>query len=110
MWFWPTGKPFGINHFDVEPDIVVLAKGITSGYMPLGATACKSFVVEDMPVFMHVHTYNNHPVSTATGLKNLEIISGLTGRELGRGGGRSTGRDCARCPTTPVLGTCGAWG
>ena len=72
--FGRTGKLFGIEHFDVEPDIVVMAKGITSGYMPLGATACKRFVVEDMPVFMHVHTYNNHPVSTATGLRNLEII------------------------------------
>jgi adenosylmethionine-8-amino-7-oxononanoate aminotransferase len=51
-----------------------MAKGITSGYMPLGATACKRFIVDDMPVFMHVHTYNNHPVSTATGLKNVEII------------------------------------
>lgn len=69
-----TGKTFAVNHFGVEPDILVLAKGITSGYMPLGATACKRFVVEDMPVFMHVHTYNNHPVSTATGLKNVEII------------------------------------
>ena len=72
--FGRTGKMFGINHFGVEPDIVVMAKGISSGYMPLGATACKRFVVEDMPVFMHVHTYNNHPVSTATGMKNLEII------------------------------------
>ena len=72
--FGRTGKMFGIEHFGVEPDIVIMAKGITSGYMPLGATACKRFVVEDMPVFMHVHTYNNHPVSTATGMKNVEII------------------------------------
>lgn len=72
--FGRTGKMFGIEHFDIEPDVVVMAKGITSGYMPLGATACKRFVAEDMPVFMHVHTYSNHPVSTATGAKNLEII------------------------------------
>jgi adenosylmethionine-8-amino-7-oxononanoate aminotransferase len=72
--FGRTGKMYGIQHFGVEPDLVVMAKGISSGYMPLGATACKRFVVEDMPTFMHVHTYNNHPVSTATGLKNIEII------------------------------------
>ncbi|MBN1315711.1 MAG: aspartate aminotransferase family protein [Anaerolineales bacterium] len=72
--FGRTGKMFGIEHYGVEPDVLVMAKGISSGYMPLGATACKRFVVEDMPVFMHVHTYNNHPVSTAAGLKNVEII------------------------------------
>lgn len=72
--FGRTGKMFGIEHFGVEPDIVTMAKGITSGYIPLGATACKSFVVENMPRFMHVHTYNNHPVSTITGHKNVEII------------------------------------
>lgn len=72
--FGRTGKMFAIDHFGVEPDLVVMAKGISSGYMPLGATACRSFVVEDMSAFMHVHTYNNHPVSAATGLKNVEII------------------------------------
>jgi len=72
--FGRTGKMFAIDHFGVEPDIVVMAKGITSGYAPLGATACKRFIVEDMPVFMHVHTYSNHPISTLMGLKNIEII------------------------------------
>ncbi len=72
--FGRTGKMFGIDHFGVEPDLITMAKGISSGYVPLGATACKRFVVEEMPVFMHVHTYNNHPVTTATGLKNVEII------------------------------------
>ncbi len=72
--FGRTGKMFAITHFGVEPDLLVMAKGISSGYMPLGATAAKRYIVEDMPTFMHVHTYNNHPVSTATGLKNLEII------------------------------------
>ncbi len=72
--FGRTGKMFAITHFGVEPDLLVMAKGISSGYMPLGATAAKRYIVEDMPTFMHVHTYNNHPVSTATGLKNVEII------------------------------------
>jgi adenosylmethionine-8-amino-7-oxononanoate aminotransferase len=72
--FGRTGRTFGIDHFGVEPDIITMAKGITSGYAPLGATACKRFVVEEMPVFMHVHTYNNHPVTTAAGFKNVEII------------------------------------
>lgn len=79
--FGRTGKMFAIEHFGVEPDILVMAKGITSGYAPLGATACKRFIVEGMPVFMHVHTYNNHPISTLMGLKNIEIIEreGLVG-------------------------------
>jgi adenosylmethionine-8-amino-7-oxononanoate aminotransferase len=72
--FGRTGKMFAAEHFGLEPDLVVMAKGITSGYAPLGATACKRFIVEDMPVFMHVHTYTNHPVSTTAGAKNIEII------------------------------------
>jgi adenosylmethionine-8-amino-7-oxononanoate aminotransferase len=72
--FGRTGKMFGIEHFNIQPDIMTMAKGITSGYVPLGAAGCSDKVWEPIEVLMHLHTYGNHPVSCATGIKNIEII------------------------------------
>ena len=72
--FGRTGKMFGIEHFNIQPDIMTMAKGITSGYVPLGAVGCSDKVWEPIEVLMHLHTYGNHPVSCATGIKNIEII------------------------------------
>ncbi|WFT77027.1 aspartate aminotransferase family protein [Halobacillus naozhouensis] len=79
--FGRTGKMFGFMHTeDVEPDIVTMAKGLTSGYLPLGATAVKSDIYEkfketgDHNHFRHVSTYGGHPASCAVALKNIEII------------------------------------
>jgi putrescine---pyruvate transaminase len=51
-----------------------MAKGITSGYVPLGAVGCTEKVMKPIEVFEHLHTYGNHPVSCAAGLKNIEIM------------------------------------
>ncbi|GGC84482.1 putative aminotransferase YhxA [Thalassobacillus devorans] len=79
--FGRTGKMFGFMHADgVQPDIVTMAKGLTSGYLPLGATAVKSEIYEkfkeagDHNHFRHVSTYGGHPASCAVALKNIEII------------------------------------
>jgi len=72
--FGRTGKNFGHEHFDVRPDMITMAKGITSGYVPLGAVGCTDRVSDNLDVFMHLHTYGNHPVSCAAGLKTLEIM------------------------------------
>ena len=72
--FGRTGKWFGVQHFDIEPDIITMAKGITSGYVPLGAVGCTEKVMEPVDVFQHLHTYGNHPVSCAAALKNLDIL------------------------------------
>jgi len=72
--FGRTGKMFGVEHFGIEPDIITMAKGITSGYVPLGAVGCTEKVVEPIETFMHLHTYGNHPVSCAAGIKCLEIM------------------------------------
>ena len=72
--FGRTGKWFGVQHFGIEPDIITMAKGISSGYVPLGAVGCTDEVMEPIDVFQHLHTYGNHPVSCAAALKNLEII------------------------------------
>ena len=72
--FGRTGKMFGFEHFDINPDIITLAKGITSGYVPLGAVGCTDEVMEPIEIFNHLHTYGNHPVPCAAGLKTIEIL------------------------------------
>jgi adenosylmethionine-8-amino-7-oxononanoate aminotransferase len=72
--FGRTGRWFGIDHFDIQPDIMTMAKGISSGYLPLGAVGVTDEVMDPIDIFQHLHTYGNHPVSCATALKNIEII------------------------------------
>ncbi len=72
--FGRTGKWFGIEHFDIQPDIITMAKGISSGYVPLGGVGCTDEVLEPIEIFQHLHTYGNHPVGCAAALKNIEII------------------------------------
>lgn len=72
--FGRTGRWFGVEHFGISPDIITMAKGITSGYVPLGAIGCTDLVIKPVESFEHLHTYANHPVSCAAGLKNLAII------------------------------------
>ncbi len=72
--FGRTGKWFGIDHFDIQPDIITMAKGLSSGYVPLGGIGCTDEVMDPIEIFMHVHTYSNHPVACGAGLKNIEIM------------------------------------
>ncbi len=72
--FGRTGLWFGIEHFKIKPDLMTMAKGISSGYVPLGAVGCTRQVVEPIQVLNHLHTYGNHPVACAAALKNLEIM------------------------------------
>ncbi|MEK4030048.1 aspartate aminotransferase family protein [Pseudobacillus sp. FSL P4-0506] len=79
--FGRTGKMFGFMHSaGVQPDIVTMAKGLTSGYLPLGATAVHSRIYEKFKEkgtdnhLRHVSTYGGHPASCAVALKNIEII------------------------------------
>lgn len=78
--FGRTGKPFGFMNYDVQPDIVTMAKGITSAYLPLSATAVKREIFEAFTgtdaydYFRHVNTFGGSPVSCAVALKNIEIF------------------------------------
>jgi adenosylmethionine-8-amino-7-oxononanoate aminotransferase len=74
--FGRTGKWFGVEHFGIQPDIMTMAKGISSGYVPLGGVGCTDAVLEPIEIFQHLHTYGNHPVSCAAALKNIEIMQG----------------------------------
>ncbi len=72
--FGRTGKWFGIDHFDIQPDMITMAKGMTSGYVPLGAVGCTDNVMAPIEMINHLHTYGSHPVSCAAGLKVVEIM------------------------------------
>lgn len=72
--FGRTGRWFGVDHTGVVPDIMVLAKGLTSGYAPMAAAVARREIADALPVFLDVHTYGGHPVSAAAALANLTII------------------------------------
>jgi 4-aminobutyrate--pyruvate transaminase len=76
--FGRTGSMFGVEQFSVQPDIVSIAKGVTSGYIPLGAVGVSDSIYEQMlepdAMFMHGFTYSGHPVGCAVGLANIDII------------------------------------
>jgi len=78
--FGRTGRWFGLSHWDVEPDMVSFAKGVTSGYLPLGGIIVSKAIKEVMDSvkpedrWMHAYTYSGHATCCAVALKNLEII------------------------------------
>jgi putrescine aminotransferase len=91
--FGRTGRWFGLEHYGVEPDIMQFAKGITSGYVPLGGIGVSDRIRETMDSvppsqrWMHAYTYSGHPTCCAVALKNIEIIEkeGLVPRAAEQG-------------------------
>lgn len=73
-----TGKPFAVQHWSVEPDIILVGKGIASGYAPLGAVLVSARVVAAFErgsgAFQHGFTYQAHPVATAAGNAVLDYM------------------------------------
>lgn len=74
--FGRTGKMFGIQRWDVEPDIIVMAKGLSSGYLPIGAVGVSDRVASVLSKgpFFHGITYGGHPTCAAAALANLDIL------------------------------------
>ena len=74
--FGRTGRMFGCDHWGVRPDIMVMAKGISSGYVPLGAVAVSGRVNEvfrERPL-LHLNTFGGHPVACAAAEATLDIL------------------------------------
>jgi putrescine aminotransferase len=72
--FGRTGKMFAVEHWGIKPDIMVMAKGITSAYLPFGAVAFSSAIWEEIKGKNLVsYTYAGHPTCTAVALKAMEI-------------------------------------
>ena len=86
-----TGKSFAVQHWGIEPDMILVGKGIASGYAPLGAVLVSARVVEAFSrgsgAFAHGFTYQAHPVSTAAGNAVLDYLEAhnLFGRAISAG-------------------------
>jgi putrescine aminotransferase len=76
--FGRLGAWFGFQHYGVKPDLVPMAKGLSSGYLPISAVGVSHRIVEVLREkggdFVHGYTYSGHPVAAAVALKNLEIL------------------------------------
>ncbi|WP_252503153.1 aspartate aminotransferase family protein [Sporosarcina sp. Marseille-Q4943] len=78
--FGRTGKMFGHQHFNCKPDIITMAKGLTSAYLPLSVTAIRKDIYDKFDTgqenshFRHVNTFGGNPAACALALKNIEII------------------------------------
>lgn len=79
--FGRTGKMFACEHEDVCPDILVLGKGLTGGYLPLSATITNQKVYdaflgdyEEYKTFFHGHSYAGNPISCAASIANIEVF------------------------------------
>jgi len=78
--FCRTGRWFALSHWNVKPDIMSFAKGVTSGYLPLGGIMVSREIKDAMDNvkpedrWMHAYTYSGHPTCCAVGLKNVEIM------------------------------------
>ena len=77
--FGRTGKMFASEHWDLQPDIMTVAKGLSSGYVPIGAAVVRkevadTFVGEEEQTLQHLFTFGGHPGAAAASLTNLELI------------------------------------
>ncbi len=95
--FGRTGKAFGVDHWDVIPDIIASAKGMAAGYIPTGGIFVKESIINTIKngsgAFIHGHTYNANPLScravasVLTYIKNHNLIENVSqnGKVLGKG-------------------------
>jgi putrescine---pyruvate transaminase len=76
--FGRLGRWFGFQHYGIKPDLVSMAKGLSSGYLPISAVGVASHIVEVLRsvsgMFIHGYTYSGHPTAAAVALANIGII------------------------------------
>jgi adenosylmethionine-8-amino-7-oxononanoate aminotransferase len=85
--FGRTGEWFSVNHWDVEPDIMTMAKALTAGYIPLGATIASKAIRDALHGYPDIHTYGGHPAAAVAALTAIEIYEseGLPARAAREG-------------------------
>jgi len=73
--FGRTGEWFAVNHWNVVPDLITMAKGLTSSYLPLGAVGMRHFIAQHFQdkVFYGGLTYNSHPMGCAAALATIRV-------------------------------------
>jgi putrescine aminotransferase len=76
--FGRLGQWFGHQHYGVKPDLISMAKGLSSAYLPISATGVASHIVDVLREkggdFVHGYTYSGHPTAAAVALRNIQII------------------------------------
>lgn len=74
--FGRTGRWFAVDHWNIVPDLMTMAKGLTSGYAPLGAVAMRPQIAEFFRerVYQSGLTYNAHPISLAAAIANIQVM------------------------------------
>jgi adenosylmethionine-8-amino-7-oxononanoate aminotransferase len=78
--FGRTGKFFACDHLTVSPDIICMSKGLTGGYLPLGATSCANYIYEAFisddksRTFFHGHSYTANPTSCSAALASMDLM------------------------------------
>ena len=114
--FGRTGKKFGHMHFGLKPDIVTMAKGLTSGYLPLSATAVRRDLYEsfkssdEFGYFRHVNTFGGNPAACAVALKNIEIYEKESLVERARALGTRLRRGLLDLNSHPLVGDIRSFG
>ena len=107
--FGRTGELFASDFFEVQPDIMTMAKGLSSGYLPIGATVVTDRIFSDLNTegdtgFLQINTYGGHPVSCAAAIKNLEILIDEKMVENSRDVGKYLGNVLAKLNDFPCVG------
>jgi len=108
--FGRTGSMFASAGYGVTPDILVSAKGVTSGYLPLGLVLFKEEIFQtfmatgDDYAFWHGYTYTGHPVVCAAGLANLEILEREKLVQKAREQGKYLRKRLESLRTIPIVG------
>jgi taurine-pyruvate aminotransferase len=111
-----SGRKFGHMNYDVKPDIVTMAKGLTSGYLPLSATAVRKDIYEafkdsvDYSHFRHINTFGGNPAACSLALKNLEIMERENLVERSRILGERLNREMAELLDHPLVGDIRSFG
>ena len=76
--FGRTGEWFGSHYYNIKPDIITFAKGITSGYLPLSGIGVNEkiseVIIDQGGEFYHGYTYSGHPVACAVAIENITIL------------------------------------
>ena len=107
--FGRLGAWFGFQHYGVKPDLVSMAKGLSSGYLPISAVGVANHIVEALREkggdFVHGYTYSGHPTAAAVALRNLEIMEreDLVGR-VARETGPHLAKGLAALANHPLVG------
>lgn len=106
-----TGKPFCVEHWGVQPDIITSAKALSGGYSPVGAAIASDTIIETIlkgsGVFGHGHTYNANPTTAAAVTATIRFMKKTISSRTARSAGSSSASCSGECWTSPSSGTSG---